>query len=170
MANWDSTNPTEETEMTSWTSDKTGWLMALGGAVVGYIAVKALEHRKLNRNPGMVMKVGGFVVHVSVGGQDPGKYSLSVERPHSKLTEFIGYIKQTGGNMFRAFPPEGYARLDVRSTLSPSSIENGVIKRSLHDAAAYLVEAYQDHYLMSGVYRRLHKQRLGKEFSRAMGA
>ena len=155
--------------MASWTGNSTGWLMALGGAVVGYVAVKMLERRDIHSNPGgLEMEIDGFVVHVNVSGQGPGMYSLSVERPHSTLTEFIGSIEQTSGHLFRAFPPEGYARLDVRSTISMSTIENGVIKRSLRDAAKYLVEIYQDHYLMSGVYRRLHKQRLGREFSRAL--
>lgn len=36
----------------SWTADKTGWLLALGGAVAGFLAVRLCGHRGPVTNPG----------------------------------------------------------------------------------------------------------------------
>lgn len=149
--------------MTSWTSNKTGWLMALGGAIIGYLAVKTMERRSLHGNPGgLNLDINGHDVYVKVGGQ------VYVQRPGSSVEDFVGTITYSG-KVFRAIPPSSYGRLHVGSVLPGHVTEGGTTKRSLNAAAKYLVDMYFKHYPMSKPGQTAYKRRLGEEFDEAMG-
>jgi len=137
--------------------------MAIGGAVVGYCAVKMLDRRSLNRNPGgLGLEIDGHDVYVRVGGQ------VYIQRPGSKAEDFIGTIKYSG-KVFRAIPPSSYGKLKVESMAMGHTLESGTAKRTMRDAARYLVGVYGRHYAMSKPGLTARKRRLGTEFDEAMG-
>lgn len=149
----------------SWTSDRTGWLTLLGGAVVGYLAVKMSGRRSLRGNPGgLELDVNGYEVYVKVGGR------VFVQRPDSTAEDFIGTIKHSG-QVFRAIPPSSYGKLRVESMAPEHVVEGGTTKRTLFSAAKYLVDLYQKHYAyaVSKPGKAAFKRRLGEEFDAAMG-
>lgn len=154
----------------SWTNDKQGWLLALGGAVVGFVATRLMERRGPLSNPGgLHMEIGGYDVYGRVSGLPHGVVDLYVVRPWSTSEDLIGRVHQTAGDLYRAYPPAKYKKIGVASTLPIHTIQDGVLKRTLHASAQYLVETYIKHYHMSKSFVAVEKKRMGREFDSAMG-
>lgn len=154
----------------SWLNDTNGWMYALGGAVVGFLAVRLAGRSGLSSNPGgLHMEIDGHDVYGRVKGMPFGVVDLYIARPGSGAEDLIGRVHQTSGDLYRAYPPAKYQKLWVESTLPAHNIEDGVLKRSLRSSAQYLVEVYLRHYKMSTAYIAAEKKRLGREFDSAMG-
>jgi len=155
----------------SWTCDQTGWLMALGGAALGYVVAQMMGKQTFRKNPGgMILDVDGRTVHVRVAGLPQGTVGLYIDRPSSRSEDFIGTVQHTVGGMLRAFPPTLYEKLGVRSTLSKFVLDDGVVKKTLNSAASYLVGVYRTHYKMSRAAEQAYKRELGEKFDSIMGA
>jgi hypothetical protein len=146
----------------SWTADKTGWLIALGGSVVGYLMVKMSERRSLRSNPDW-LDVDGYEVYIRPGGH------VRIRKPGSNAEEFIGTINGSAP-AFTVILPSSYTKPGVESALPDYILQGGITKRTLYSAAKFLVDAYRKHhgYAKGGAWETTYKRHLGEEFDAAM--
>jgi len=151
----------------SWTNDKTGWLLALGGAVVGFAAVRFFGGQRMASNPeGLQMEIDGLTVFGRTKKLPFGVVDLYLSIPGSDTEDYIGRVQQVAGDSYRVFPPVNYKRLGVESMMLRHDIESGVSRTTMRASARYLVDAYKRHarvkqqFLDAEAWRSHYEERL----------
>lgn len=142
------------------TDDKTGWLLALGGAVVGFVVVRLSGRRYPSQNPGdFQMDLDGFVVFGRASGANDFPMDLYViVHPDSDVVERLGRVERRLGGVYLAYPTSRYRTLGVDSILPEKIIEKGTDFRSVRASAKYLLDSYVRHKNLGVEVRRIHQE------------
>lgn len=162
----------------SWTQDRTGWLMALGGAAAGFLVVRLMERRRepLPNPDGyrvFTYEMYGYTIQRRLNSET-GKSLVYVKSGGMSGRERLGTIRNLDNGLYLVRPPEYYSHLSVTSIAPPREIEFGIVLDSIQTSIEHLLDRMISSVRLAGKMREQSgdrkKEWLAREFNKVFGS